>query len=89
VSDRRRHGPADPLAGRLIQLAAEMVRCSGMPSEFNEDHKWYVSTPMAERRRILEQASQANEQCRIWALELRKVADALSARSRDNGTREP
>lgn len=65
----------------LIRLAAEMARAEGMPSPYLEDHAFYVSTPMAERRRLIAVAQKAENQCRDWAMRLRAVADALAADS--------
>lgn len=62
----------------LINLAAEMAQGRGMVSEHWDDHKWYRSTPMAERRNVIEAAMKANEQCRDWAVRLRAIANRLS-----------
>jgi hypothetical protein len=62
----------------LIALAAEMTRGVGMPSNFAEDRKFYLTTPKAERRRILAEAEVALETARQWAVRVRRVADRLA-----------
>lgn len=63
----------------LIRLAAEMAQAKGMPSPYLEDHAFYVSTPMAERRRLIAIAQKAESQCQEWAIRLRMAADAIAA----------
>jgi uncharacterized protein YaiI (UPF0178 family) len=62
----------------LIALAAEMARGTGMPSNFAEDRKFYLTTPKAERRRILAEAERALETARVWAIRVRRVADRMA-----------
>lgn len=61
----------------LINLASEMVRGVNMPSPYSDDWSWYRSTPMAERRVVLARAEKASEQCKVWALAIRKIADSI------------
>lgn len=63
----------------LLRLAAEMAKARGMPSPYLEDHAFYVSTPKAERRRLITIAEKAENQCREWAVRLRMAADAIAA----------
>ena len=65
------------LKRQMIFLAAEIVRCTNMPSEHRDDWKWYATTPMAERRKVLKAAERANDQCREWAIRLRGISDKL------------
>lgn len=69
----------------LIRLAAEMARAEGMPSPYLEDHAFYVSTPMAERRRLIAIAQKAENQCREWAIRLRTAADAIAPDREEGG----
>lgn len=62
----------------LINLASEMVRGVGMVSEHYDDHKWCLTTPLRERRRIIKEAQKANDQARDWAMRVKAVADRLS-----------
>lgn len=78
----QRVGTADQLSGKLIKLAAEMALGVGMPSDFDEDWRFSKSTPRYVRADVLSQAGKALDQCKLWAMELRSVADELSARSR-------
>lgn len=71
----------------LIRLAAEMAQAKGMPSPYLEDHAFYVSTPKAERRRLIAIAEKAENQCHEWAIRLRMAADAIAAdKSQDQPT---
>lgn len=62
---------------QLIKLAAQMARGDGLMSSFYEDHKWYKSTPMAERRRIVREAETVDSMCKDWAMGVKAAADAL------------
>ena len=62
---------------RLIKLAAEIAQAKGMISPYWDDHKWYASTPLAERRRLIKLAENADSQCKDWAIRLRDAADAI------------
>ena len=66
------------IRGALIKLASEMVRGTGMPSPFFEDHKWLKTTPRAERWRVIREAERADNQCKEWAMRLRDVYSKLS-----------
>jgi hypothetical protein len=66
--------------GRIITIAAELARCSHMPSEHDDDQNWYRSTPIAERRRILEENEKACNYSRELAQRLRRAADDLVRR---------
>ena len=61
---------------QLIRLAAEIVR--GHPGLPNSDWMWYQTTPQAERRLVIRTTNVADEQCKVWAVEIRRLADALS-----------
>jgi hypothetical protein len=62
----------------LINLAAQMVRGTGMPSSHADDWRWYASTCQSQKGVILEVAERANDQCKAWAVRLRAIADRLS-----------
>ncbi len=62
---------------QLIRLAAQMARGDGLMSSFYEDHKWYKSTPMAERRRIIREAVTVDSMCKEWAIGVKQAADVL------------
>lgn len=64
---------ARELYSRLIKLAAALVRHEGFISPFAEDNP--TTTP----RSILKQAEKQQERLRLWAIETREIADALSA----------
>ena len=49
----------------MIELAAELVRGDYMPSDYAEDHKWCLSDPKRERRRIITE----NATARGWQTE--------------------
>lgn len=74
---------ADRNYAELINLAAEMVRGTDMPSEHWDDHKWQRTTGINERRRILKEAERANDRCRDWANRLRAIADRLGTEVAD------
>ena len=63
--------------GELIKIAAELALCTHMPSEYYSDHKWYLSTPMAERRRIVAENVKACDYSRELAMRLRAAADKI------------
>jgi hypothetical protein len=60
----------------LIKLAAAILRAPNMPLSI-EDRKWYRTTPIAERREIIREADAAHEQCRLWAIQIKEIADKL------------
>lgn len=66
--------------GEVLKIAAELARCSYMPSEHDDDHNWYRSTPIAERRRVLEENEKACNYSRELAMRLRRAADELVRR---------
>lgn len=76
----QRVGPADPIVSKLIHLAAKLARGEGVPREFDVEN-FYASTPRAERRRITAAVDKVEEQHKLWAIELRRIADELSART--------
>jgi hypothetical protein len=63
--------------GELIKLAAKILGAPNMPLTV-EDRRWYKSTPIAERRAINKEAEAAHEQCRLWAIEIKAIADRLA-----------
>jgi len=63
--------------GKLIQLAAEMARRNNMPSMYHEDWGWPKGMQITSWRKVFDSAKNADEQCRQWAIALRKVADEL------------
>jgi hypothetical protein len=70
---------------QLIRLAAQMARGEGLMSSFYEDHKWYKSTPMAERRRIVREAETVDSMCKDWAMGVREAADVLMRSTNSGG----
>ena len=69
---------ADRNHAELINLAAEMVRGTDMPSEHWDDHPWQKTTGINERRRVLKEAEKANDRCKDWATRLKAIADRIS-----------
>lgn len=65
---------------RLIKLAAAVVTGRDFISPYAEDN--LKSTP----RTILEQAAKQREQLRLWAIEIREVADSLSTAAAPSAT---
>jgi hypothetical protein len=65
----------------LIKAAAQLAQGRGMISPYHDDHKWYVTTPRAERRRIIKLAEDADSQCKDLAMRIKGAADALMAAS--------
>lgn len=65
--------PASPegveAVSRLIKLAARILRHEGFLSPHAEDN------PAS--KKVLKIAEQQNEQCRLWAIEAREIADSL------------
>lgn len=61
----------------LIKLAAELVRGQGLPTSY-DDGEFFVSTPQAERRRILKAVADTEERCKAWGVRVRHIADKLS-----------
>lgn len=79
MSDRRIYGPTDPIVSKLIKFAAVLARGEGVPREFDVEN-FYASTPQAERKRIRKAIDAIEETHKIWAMELRRIADELNAR---------
>lgn len=67
---------------RLIELAAQMARGRSMPDV--ESLALPAGASRKLRQNLSAQEFQAQEQCRLWAIELRKIADAMSAHMRHN-----
>lgn len=59
--------------GELIRLAADLVRGTGLPSSFGDDH-----APRRTRGYWLRELERAHDSNRELAMRLRKVADRLS-----------
>ena len=66
--------------GKLIQLAAQMARREGMPSEYAEDYHFPKSVSKRSRILIVREAERAIEQCRLWSIAVRECADQLTTR---------
>lgn len=64
---------------RLMQHAAALVTGKLLP-HIDTEH-WYRSTPIAERRQIIEAMEAAADRHRNLGIEMRDLADALSRRS--------
>jgi len=62
---------------QLIKLAAEIVQGTNMPSEFYEDWVFCKTTPQIDRGKAVCSAKRARQQCREWAITLRKIADGI------------
>jgi hypothetical protein len=60
---------------KLIQLAGQMVRCMNMPSSEIEDYNFKKCTAKSDIRSVLKKGEIAQEQCKLWAIELRKIID--------------
>ena len=59
----------------LIELAAEMVRCDNMPTEFVEDWEIPKSTPVKTRRAIQASTAIAHAQCAQWGNRILRIVD--------------
>lgn len=66
--------------GRLIQLAAQMARREGMPSEYAEDYNFPKSVSKRTRILIIREAERACERCRLWSIAVAECADQLTTR---------
>lgn len=64
----------------IIKIAAELARGEGVADW--SAHKFYRTTPMGERRDIMNALRNADEALRVYAVRLRSVADVLSAEIR-------
>ena len=60
----------------LLKLAAEMVIGRGMPSPYSEDWHLPKTVPKKVMRQIRTAAEQADNQCKDWAVRLRKIVDS-------------
>lgn len=74
----------------LIRIAAALAKGEYVPHEFDSDN-FYVSTPRAERRRIIAACEKIEEDCKVLAIKLRDLADRLNAEHRrePSGAQEP
>jgi len=61
----------------LIKVAAILARGEGLMSPYYDDHKWYVTTPKAERRRIIREAENVDSLCKDLAMRIKGAADIL------------
>ena len=63
---------------QLIVLAAEISKGAKMPSEFYEDWDFRKTTPHADKMKAIHSAIFARQQCREWAIQIRKIADGMT-----------
>ena len=61
----------------LIRLAAEMARCQNMPSPITDDWDLPKTTPKTAFHKIEAAGCLAEDQCKAWAVRLRKIADSI------------
>mgnify|MGYP006899566538 CR=1 FL=1 len=61
----------------LIKLAAEMALCNQMPSRYYADWDWPKGMQVTSWRKVFDAAQKAENQCKNWAVELRRIADNL------------
>lgn len=78
------------VSSELIRIAAALAKGEYVPHEFDSDN-FYVSTPRAERRRIIAACEKIEEDCKVLAIKLRDLADRLNAEHRrePSGAQEP
>lgn len=62
---------------KLLQLAAEMALCAGMPSKYYEDWNWPKGMQVTSWRKVFDAAHKAELTCKDWSVELRKIYDSL------------
>ena len=62
---------------KLIKLSAQMVMRLSMPSDDYSDWNFPKNTSMKQAMKVLSAAKKAQEQCRLWAIEIRKCADSI------------
>jgi hypothetical protein len=67
----------------LMHLAAQLVRGEGVPDW--SEHKFCSTTPVTERRAILQALRQADESMRSYAVRLKAILDRLSAEMKPGG----
>lgn len=60
----------------LITLACEILHAKGIPV-FEEESFFCVTTPKRERYRMIDASDKTQEQCRVWAIKLKALADKL------------
>ena len=63
--------------GELIKLASEMSLGKNMPSPFREDWKFPKSTTISVIKTAQKVGEDANEQCLLWSIRLKKIIDKL------------
>ena len=63
----------EQIKSELIKLAAEMVRCRCMPSEFIDDWQIPKSTPITTRRMIVRTTMAARDQSVEWGAKLARL----------------
>jgi len=61
---------------QLLKLAAEMVRCEGMPPYFAGDWDLPKTTPVTARRKISEKSQISHAQCKNWSRVIVSILDA-------------
>ncbi|MCU1318105.1 MAG: hypothetical protein JWN63_3427 [Candidatus Acidoferrum typicum] len=66
----------------LIQLAADLVRGTALPHEFDDDN-FYKSTPRAERKRVMRALGVVEELLKVHGIRVRRIADKLSQEIRN------
>ncbi len=65
----------------LIKLASDLV-CGKLLPEIDTEH-WYVSTPQAERRRIVKAMDDTHERHKVLAMALKKLIDGSAKQHGD------
>lgn len=63
---------------RLYTLGSQLLTKRNMPSEHEGDYKFCKSTAIRDRRMITSLAANANDQCRVWGIEVRSIIDRLN-----------
>ena len=67
----------DSAKSELIKMAAEMAMCKNMPSWHFDDWGWPKGMQVTSWRKVFDSATKAEDQCKGWAIRLRKIADTL------------
>lgn len=62
----------------LIKIAAEIVGCKNMPSSIYEEWGWPKGMQITSWRKVCNSAFKAENQCKSWAIRLRKIADSIT-----------
>ena len=65
------------IKSELIKLASEMAQSQNMPSGYYEDWKWPKGMQITSWRKVADAAFKAEDQCKDWAVRLRKIADSI------------